>query len=374
MRILKIITISLVVVALMGCSGYLFAKNKKLNKSYEASTQQVTQLQAKLDAVGTFADVYTVKANVGQGDEIKDADLILQTVPTSSVPVNVVSDKAAIIGKYFRIGFGPGQTVTTDLVMSEELTGAIYNRDVFLDSIPVGTKVGDYIDIRVVLPGGEELVAFPHKRINARYENATKLRFDEADLWIYTSMMVDKALYKSVGLKIYATAYNDPGADDKVVAYYPVRKEVIDMMNISQNITEEQRKNMWNESIRQSIDTKLKFYADALNQNSPKIAAGVAEEEGKYATAEQYYRAAIEAVTRNNELVDPNATGVTTDTTSDVITTPGTTPIGNLNTGGTQDTTTPQPAPATGTDAVNQSQDYLNNLPDDLASDDSPIE
>lgn len=373
MRVLKIITVSLALIVLMGCSGYLFSKNMKLNKSYEAATQQITQLQAKVDAVGTFEDVWTVKAEVGQGDEIKDEDLVLQTIPTSSVPLKVITDKKAAVGKYFRIGFGPGQTITSDLVMSEEFVGAVYNRDVFLDSMPVGTKVGDYIDVRVVLPGGEEFVAFAHKRVNARYENATKLKFDESDLWIYTSMMADRALYKSIGLKIYATPYDDPGRDDKVVAYYPVRKEVIDIMNINVNLTDKQRNNMWNTNLRQSIDAKLKFYSDALNHDGPKLAVGVQDEEGRYSAAENFYQSALDAVANNSQgskLVDPNNSEETAE--SDGVTSQGTLNSSNTNTS-TQNAEDPS---TTTTDKVNQSQDYLNNLPNNssVSEDDSPIE
>lgn len=398
MKIVKIVSISLLFLILMGCCGYLFTKNMKLNKSYEAATQQVTQLQAKLDAVGTFADVWTVKTNVGMGGEIKDADLTLQTIPSSSVPTNVVTDKSTLLGKYYRIGFGPGQTITSDLVMSEEFTGAVYDRDVFLDSMPVGTQVGDYIDIRLVLPGGEEFVVFPHKRVNARYENATKLRFDESDLWLYTSMMADRALYKAVGLKIYATKYVDPGRDDKVVAYYPVRREVVDIMNISANLTDRQRADMWNESLRKSIDTKLKFYADDLNQDSGKLAAGVQDEEGRYSTAEEYYQSIIDTLTNdpanNNGLVDPNnpnagdtgsvgntgtsdsGTGGTAGNTNSGTggtTSDGTTPVGNLNDGSAEAPTADGQTDASGNGNVIKSQDYLNNLGDDMFGDEDPI-
>jgi hypothetical protein len=342
MRALKIISISLVLLALAGVGVYYYMQNKELNKSYESATQQVTQLQAKLDAVGTFVDVFTVKAAVRMGQEIKDEDLVLQTIPTSSVPGNVISNKNAIIGKYWRIGFEPGITLTSDLINIEKYIGSVYDRDVFLDSLPVGTQVGDYLDVRIVLPGGEEFVVFPHKRVNARFDNAIKLRFDESDLWIYTSMNRDKALYKAAGLQLYATKYTDPGSHDKTVAYYPVRKEVLDIMNISGNLTDEQKSRMWNESLRASIDAKLKFYSDPLNSDASKIAGGVSAEDSRYNAAESYYKGMLNGTNTgantNPGLVDPNATPT------------GTTDLGNLGT------------PPISDEAVKQSQEYLDSL------------
>lgn len=374
-KILKIIAIILIVLTIVGGLGYLVIKNIQLNKSYEAATKQVTQLQAKLDAVGTFADVFTVKTSVKMGQEIKEEDLILQTVPTSSIPNNVITNKESLIGNYYRIGFEPGVTITSDFITVEEYIGAVYDRDVFLDSIPVGTKVGDYLDIRVVLPGGEEFVVLKHKRVNARYDNAVKMNFDESDLWLYTSMNVDRALYKDVGFKIYSTKYVDPGAHEDVVAYYPVRKEVVDIMNINANLTEVQRASIWNENLRTSIDAKLAFYADPLNRDSGKLANGVQDEQNRYNAAERYYESLLEEL--NNTGGDPNnvnsnSTGLVDPNNSNNS---GVENIGNLEDGGISDAPTVDGLQdADGNSSVIKSQDYLDNLGDNLFDDEAPVQ
>lgn len=363
-RVLKVIVITLLLLILVGSSGYLFYKNITLNKSYEAATQQVTQLQAKLNAVGTFADVFTVRTSVKMGQEIKEEDLILQTVPTSSVPSNVITNKQSLIGNYFRIEMEPGVPITADFVVSDKYIGSVYERDIFLDSLPIGTTVGDYIDIRVVLPGGEEFVIFPHKRINARFENAVKMKLDEADLWLYTSMMVDRSLYKDVGFKIYATKYVDPGAHDKTVAYYPVRKEVVDIMNISGNLTDIQKARMFNDNLRTSIDTKLSFYADPLNRDSSKIATGVGEEESRHRQAQSYYETTLREINQNPGLVNPNSNNNS-----------GSTPIGDLGNGDNIGAPTVDGVTdGLGNNSVIKSQDYLDNLGGNLFDDESPVQ
>lgn len=372
-KVIKIILIVLSIALIIGSIVYLFIKNVKLNKSYEAATQQVTQLQAKLDAVGTFADVFTIKTSVNMGQVIKEDDLTLQTVPTSTIPTNVITDKASLIGNYFRIGLEPGITLTADFVSVEEYIGSVYERDIFLDSIPVGTKVGDYLDIRVVLPGGEEFVVFPHKRVNARYENAVKMKFDEADLWLYTSMNVDRALYKDVGFKIYSTKYVDPGAHDATVAYYPVRKEVTDIMNVSGNLSDRQKERMWNENLRKSIDAKLAFYADPLNRDSGKLANGVQDEQGRYNTAEQYYESLLDTINGTGTgTVDGTGTGLVDPNNPD---NPGGENIGNLENGIAPDAPTADgQSDVDGNSNVIKSQEYLDNLGDNLFDDEAPIQ
>lgn len=381
-KFLKVIFILLMVVSICGSIGYLFFRNRELTKAYEAATQQVTQLQAKLNAVGTFTDVYTIKTEVKMGQEIKQEDLVLQTVPTSSVPSNVVTDAKALVGNFYRIGLKPGVTLTSDFITVEEYIGSVYDRDVFLDSLPVGTKVGDYIDIRVVLPGGEEYTVFEHRRVNARYDNAVKMRFDEADLWIYTSMMVDKALYEDVGLKVYATKYVDPGSHDATKAYYPVRKEVVGVMNTNPNLTDEQKARMWNESIRQVIDSKLKAYNTSGNKDATKIASANTNEHSRFKQATAYYESLLEAVnngtasteelgTTSSTLVDPNTVNSSTESLGN---------LGDAVNNGNSSTETNNSANADGladsqgNKSVIPQQDYLDAEDSDLFADESPIQ
>lgn len=368
-RILKIIFIILVVISLVGSSIFLFIKNNNLNKAYEAATQQVTQLQSKLEAVGTFVDVLTVKTKVKMGQEIKEDDLVLVTIPSSSVPSNVIVDKSGLVGNYYRIEIDPGIPLTSSLITKEEYIGSVYDRDIFLDSLPIGTAVGDYVDIRVVLPGGDELVAFPHKRINAKFEDAVKFRFDEADLWIYTSMMVDRALYKHVGMKVYATKYNDPGSHDKTMAYYPVRSEVIDIMNISPNLTDVQKSRMFNDNLRKAIDTKLSYYADPLNTDSGKLASGVNDEETRVKQAVAYYEAIIRDLTGDgsNQLEDPNNITDTSNEDSQI----GTLNPSDVYNDGIQ---TEGGTDGLGNNSVIPKTDYLDNLGNDLNGDETPIQ
>lgn len=383
-KVLKVICITLLVLGLSGCCGFLFYRNMQLNSSYETALTQVTQLQAKLDAVGTFTDIYTVAAPVKSGQEIKEEDLVLQTVPTSSVPSNVINSVEDVKGAYYRISFEPGMPLTQDLVVKEVFEGAVYDRDVFLDSLPVGTQVGDYIDVRVVLPGGEEFVAFEHRRVNARYENAVKMHFDEADLWIYTSMMVDRALYKGVGFKIYCTKYVDPGQHDKVKAYYPVRKEVTDIANLRVNLTENQLKRMYNEDLRKSIDTKLKYYnSEAMDSIASAIASANDEEANRFGEATQYYESILEELAESGTTTDKNGNGAVNTDTGLVDPTKGDTAsqnkveesVGNLESGNssTDAPTADGQKDAVGNGNVVSQQDILDSQGSNLFDDEIPI-
>ena len=292
MKVKKILIILLVLLLVGGsitASVILFIKNTKLIADATEQAAQNVQLQQQIAAIGQLVDVWTVNKAVKVGDQVQESDLTRQTVPVTAVPEGAVQDTNEVIGKYYKLSFGAGIPLTKDLFMDDELKGPVYIRDVFLDSVPVGIMPNDYIDIRVVLPGGEEFVAFSHRRIESLYQKAIKMKMTESDLWLWTSILVDRSLYKGYGLKIYATKYEDPGLPNEAKPYYPLRKEVIDIASISKNLSKKDIDKIYNKDLRAAVYKKLAYWADENNEDTSKIVSGVTEEESRYDLAQAYW-------------------------------------------------------------------------------------
>ena len=292
MKVKKILIILLVLLLVGGsttASVILFIKNTKLIADATEQAAQNVQLQQQIAAIGQLVDIWTVNKAVKVGDQVQESDLTKETVPVTAVPEGAVQDTSEVIGKYYKLSFGAGIPLTKDLFMDDELKGPVYIRDVFLDSVPVGIMPNDYIDIRVVLPGGEEFVAFSHRRIESLYQKAIKMKMTESDLWLWTSILVDRSLYKGYGLKIYATKYEDPGLPNEAKPYYPLRKEVIDIASISKNLSKKDIDKIYNKDLRAAVYKKLAYWADENNEDTSKIVSGVTEEESRYDLAQAYW-------------------------------------------------------------------------------------
>lgn len=292
MKVKKILIILLVLLLVVGsttASVILFIKNTKLIADATEQAAQNVQLQQQIAAIGQLVDIWTINKNVKVGDQVQESDLTRQTVPVTAVPEGAIQDTNEVIGKYYKLSFSAGIPLTKDLFMDDELKGPIYMRDVFLDSVPVGIMPHDYIDIRVVLPGGEEFVAFSHRRIESLYQKAIKMKMSESDLWLWTSILVDRALYKGYGLKIYATKYEDPGLPNEAKPYYPLRKEVVDIASISKNLSKKDIAKIYNKELREAVYKKLAYWADENNEDTSKIVTGVTEEEARYDLAQSYW-------------------------------------------------------------------------------------
>ena len=292
MKVKKILIILLVLLLVGGsttASVILFIKNTKLIADATEQAAQNVQLQQQIAAIGQLVDIWTINKAVKVGDQVQESDLTRETVPVTAVPEGAVHDTSEVIGKYYKLSFGAGVPLTKDLFMDDELKGPVYIRDVFLDSVPVGIMPNDYIDIRVVLPGGEEFVAFSHRRIESLYQKAIKMKMTESDLWLWTSILVDRSLYKGYGLKIYATKYEDPGLPNEAKPYYPLRKEVIDIASISKNLSKKDIDKIYNKDLRAAVYKKLAYWADENNEDTSKIVSGVTEEESRYDLAQAYW-------------------------------------------------------------------------------------
>ena len=288
-RILIILLVLLLVGGSTTASVILFIKNTKLIADATEQAAQNVQLQQQIAAIGQLVDIWTINKAVKVGDQVQESDLTRETVPVTAVPEGAVQDASEVIGKYYKLSFGAGIPLTKDLFMDDELKGPVYIRDVFLDSVPVGIMPNDYIDIRVVLPGGEEFVAFSHRRIESLYQKAIKMKMTESDLWLWTSILVDRSLYKGYGLKIYATKYEDPGLPNEAKPYYPLRKEVIDIASISKNLSKKDIDKIYNKDLRAAVYKKLAYWADENNEDTSKIVSGVTEEESRYDLAQAYW-------------------------------------------------------------------------------------
>lgn len=254
--IFVLLTIILGVVSVM-----LFMKNKDLTNQTNVLVQQNAQLQNKIDAVGEVGQAWTVVASVFPGKEIKDEDLIETTQPLASMNENYVLNKADLVGKFYKIGVSPGTPITKDLVMAEESEGTLYERDITLPFLPVGLRVGDYVDLRVVLPYGEEMIALEHERVYAIVENVIKVKLTESELHIYTSMLKDLALYGSKGLQLYATKYVEPGLHDGTIPYYPVRKDMEGFVMLDPNVAD--KADAINAELRDILEKRLANIPDS---------------------------------------------------------------------------------------------------------------
>lgn len=288
---LKKFLICLLVILFIGVSGlsvFLFIQNRNVTRERDSLVFQNQALQSKVDAIGDLTTAYTVNSSMFPGKVIEETDLVGVTIPVSTVNENYVLDTSTIIGKQYKVDVQQGTILTNDLVMSDYDETELYERDMTFAYLPMGLRVGDYIDIRIVLPMGQEFVVVSHKRVYALTENTIKVKLSEAEIMLWTSATRDYYEFGNDGVNLYCTKYTEPGINDNVTAYYPVRRDMEAVVLMTPNITDKAL--CINSNIRDAIDVMIhEVVDDELNQSGGLVSSGNTSEASSINAAKQYY-------------------------------------------------------------------------------------
>lgn len=257
------------IVALAGIIGtiYFYMQNENQIEQNAQLAAQNSSIQAELNAIGTMGTAYEVATRVYSGKQIKDTDLVAVSIPVSAMGESSVQDPSQLVGKCYKVDIKPGTILTTDLLMDEpdSLLVRKYTRELQFTALPMGLVEGDYIDIRMLLPNGEEYVVFSHLKVDKIFDGKTiSFKVSEEENYIFLSMLQDCANYAGTTC-FYALRYLEPGKDTNTVAMYPVQHEMENWILFNPNITDTTR--CINETLRDHIDEILLIYSSSDNNS-----------------------------------------------------------------------------------------------------------
>ena len=260
----KSIAIILTVIALLVGSGgtflAVFLYNQGIIEEYQ---QQVSVLQASLDSVGDITEAYTVIKQTEPGEQITDEMLDIISVPASMLNDSFVMDPSLIVGKYSKVAILPGTPITSDVLMDEDINdkNALYHTvreyDVVVNLWPIGLKIGDYVDMRIIMPYGEEYIVLSHMRVNGMSDKTVKFLMTEAQINLYQSALVDYYLNSAQGVSIYFTKYIEPGVQKPALITYKVSDAIMEAMKKNGNLYATAWASVYDATTRNEIDADL---------------------------------------------------------------------------------------------------------------------
>lgn len=108
-------------------------------------------------------------------------------------------------------------------------------------SLPVDLTTGDYVDIRVQFPNGQDFIVVSKKMVEIPIIEGM-----ESDETIWLNLSEDEILsmscaiveaYRINGTKIYATKYTEPGIQDAAEPTYPLSAEIVSLIQADPNVT-----------------------------------------------------------------------------------------------------------------------------------------
>lgn len=207
----------------------------------------------KIEANKTFA--YVVTSEIKSGTEIQATQLkgveINSSVASDVVYSSKTSDnKADPTGNLFptglkaKVDLHPGTIVTSDLTYEDEvLANDVRKQEYNIIALPTQIQTGDYIDIRLRLPNGQDYIVVSHKQveiptiIGVDSESCIWVELDEVEILNMSSAIVET--YQIKGAKLYATRYVEAAMQDAAKITYIPSDEVIALMQKDPNAVQE---------------------------------------------------------------------------------------------------------------------------------------
>ena len=203
--------------------------------------------------------------------------------------------------------------ISTDSVRREE-----YNMIV----LPSQIETGDYVDIRLVLPGGQNYIVISKKEVTVPNiagipsEDTIWMNLSEEEILLLSNAIVEA--YRIDGAKLYANTYTEPGMQDAAIITYTPSREVADLIQANPNIVEEAKvglasrydANQRNNIINQAITS-------AGEAGDSNVAAGVEEDITATEENRRNYLEGLSAEAEAEAAAAASAENTTSNTTSE---------------------------------------------------------
>lgn len=307
----------LVVVAAMGAAtAVTYVATRHFHKQEtEQLTSQIATLNANIEAIGPIETCYTVLEATYPGQEITASMLVAQSIP-SSLKNDSFATADDIVGLYSKISITPGTPITKDMVMGETITDSLREIDLTVNRWPIGLRTGDYVDVRLTYPRGEDYIVLTHKRVMALNDQTLKLYLTEEEQALYQAALVDFYVSRSYGSDIYVTKYIEPGVQSAAEAYYSVPANIAAVMAINPNVVKDAMVSV-DKALRDSINTSLTEFAGE-DSSGTEIKAGRDELNAKVNSDFVAYEDEMERMEATAENADESDSGIITDIGSGV--------------------------------------------------------
>lgn len=316
MRKLNIIAIVLAVVLLIGNVVQYFYWSNSSTTTIKKYTADIANLQLQLDSFGNRVTVYTVSSAVKAGDQVTNDMLIPLDTYETMVTTQYINNPSDVVDRYFKIAVNPGTPLLNNMFMDEELDATARDRDIILDRMTVGLLEGDYIDIRITLPYGDDYVVLSHKRVYGINESTIKLYLTEYEWNVYQGALIDYFLNSDYGCTIYADKYIEPGLQQEAVEFYAVPTNIAALLQKNPNIVDKRAASSLNEWRQQMEELLVLFRTedDTIEADADKLSSGrnnlnTAVEDDRKAAEE----ARLEAEDEAAEAADNNYSSVPDD-------------------------------------------------------------
>lgn len=281
--LLGMLVMLLIAAAVIGLLMFQIIGLKKQEQEEQSTSVRVCVLKNDIKSGNeiTLGDIVYVTEEVEENGQRKTKS-VLPKANKSFAPVSDLATEADLSnGVVSKLDLKAGTILSKDMILAsdkEEITNDLRLQEYNMLVLPTHLDEGEFVDIRWMLPTGQDYIVLSKKRIESVDSDTIWIEMTEAETLTMSNAIVEAYMVK--GSMIYATKYVEPGMQEKSSATYTVSKEVLGLINSNSNIVQEARQALWNRynaviNERESINSAIQNEGDNA---IPNVQSGISEQ------------------------------------------------------------------------------------------------
>jgi len=233
----------------------------------------------------SYRNAYILTSDVKSGELISLDNIQQIQVESKYTPTNLLTTEYIKEDTIAKIDLTKGTILGQEMVTSsgKTTTADLRKQEYNMINLPTQIVDGDYIDIRLRLPSGQDYIVVSKKNVTipkiggVDSEDTIILEMTEAEILTMSNAIVEAYIVK--GSELYATTYVEPGIQNDATSTYPVSNEVMEQINNDPNIVKEAREALW---ARYNVNLRNNFVNKELNKHAEEaqsnVEAGIEEQ------------------------------------------------------------------------------------------------
>lgn len=203
----------------------------------------------KEDTRGKEVTAYVLNRDIKSGEKVTVDMFTPISTYQSMVPQNYINsanvasldENKALIAK---IDMSKNTVVTTNSVVTEDqtVTNDIRTMEYNMFTLPINVDIGDFVDIRITFPNGQDYIIASKKEIKNIQGNTITFELPEQDILMLNSAIVES--YIMTASNIYIAKYVEPGLQEKATNTYTPTAEVVKLIASDSNIVSSAKKEL----------------------------------------------------------------------------------------------------------------------------------
>ena len=207
--------------------------------------QLVKIKQEEQQEKASLVTVYVLNKDVDSGQEFQQSDLTTTQVIKSNAPTDYLTPSDLGDKNMAKINLTSGTVLSKEMVYTEDedVGNDVRKQEYNMIILPADLETGDFVDVRITFPSGIDYIVVSKKQVEIPNIGGV----DSTDtVWMNLTedeiLAMSNAIYEAyqlTGSKLYINKYSEPGMQEAATPTYPVKREVLQLIEGNPNIVNE---------------------------------------------------------------------------------------------------------------------------------------